>query len=101
MKDRFLKIRLSGEDETSIRDRATQAGLSVSEYVRRISIEGRVEQVVSQKEVAYELRRIGAMLKALYPKNANWTNEEKRRWWAEMNTILEAANARESHQAPE
>lgn len=97
-KNRFLKIRLSDAESAAIRDRAATAGLTVSEYVRRIAVAGRVEQVVSNREVVYELRRLGAMLKSLYPKNANWTSEEKRKWWAGMGRLLEVANELEGEE---
>ena len=41
-----------------------------------------------------ELRKIGAMLRGLYPKqDAGWSNAEKRRYWNAMETLLQKAYA--------
>jgi hypothetical protein len=63
--DRFLKIRVSAEDQESIKARALQAGcLSVSDYLRRMALYGQITVKESQgeHELARALDRIGVNL---------------------------------------
>jgi hypothetical protein len=65
---RRLIVRVSDEEQTRIRDGARKAGLRVSEYVRRMAIDG---EVVVRRDSAYgmsmasQLRRIGVNLNQL------------------------------------
>ncbi|MGA7178772.1 MAG: hypothetical protein WBX11_04180 [Thiobacillaceae bacterium] len=43
------------------------------------------------REMVGELRRLGAMLKHFYPRTANWTGEEKRRYWAGHEQMIRLA----------
>ncbi len=43
------------------------------------------------REAAAELRRLGGLLKHLYPKTANWSADEKKRYWAGYETLLAVA----------
>lgn len=65
---RRLIVRINDEEQARIRAEAREAGLPVSEYVRRASVEGRV---TVRRESAYgmslasQLRRIGNLLNQL------------------------------------
>ena len=62
----------------------------MSEFFR-IAAAGKVVTPLADKNAATELRRLGAMLKHLYPKEANWTTGEKRQYWSAMHTLLGVA----------
>ncbi|MGO9444244.1 MAG: plasmid mobilization protein [Thiobacillaceae bacterium] len=64
----------------AIRARAREAGVSVSVFLRRAAL-GRELISITDQRTAGELRRLGAMLKHLYPKNSNWTAQETHRYW--------------------
>lgn len=96
VRDRFIKFRITPSEGQQITDLAAGVGMPVSEFIRKACIGGKIEisqisQIVKHSETAYELRRIGAMLKSLYPKESNWTSAEKRRWWDAMQTLLGVA----------
>ena len=55
----------------------------MSEFFR-VAAAGKVIAPLADKNAATELRRLGAMLKHLYPKESNWTASEKRQYWAAM-----------------
>jgi hypothetical protein len=65
---RRLIVRLTDEDQARIRANAQKAGLRLSEYVRRVAVDG---QVVVRRETAYgmslafQLRKIGVNLNQL------------------------------------
>ena len=91
---RAARIRLEFRCSPAVRDHVTaqagKAGLTVSAFLRRVALGRVVPSIVDQMMVG-ELRRLGAMLKHLYPKEANWTAEEKRRWWATRETLMDSA----------
>ena len=62
----------------------------MSEFFR-VAAAGKVIAPLADKNAATELRRLGAMLKHLYPKESNWTASEKRQYWAAMHTLLGVA----------
>lgn len=62
----------------------------MSEFFR-VAAAGKVIAPLADKNAATELRRLGAMLKHLYPKESNWTVGEKRQYWAAMHTLLGVA----------
>ncbi len=64
----------------------------MSEFFR-VAAAGKVIAPLADKNAATELRRLGAMLKHLYPKESNWTASEKRQYWAAMHTLLGVAKA--------
>jgi mobilization protein NikA len=79
-----------------IRARARSAAVSVSEFVRRAAL-GRTILSVTDRQTAGELRRLGAMLKRLYPNNSSWTAEEKRRYWLGHEQLTLLAKQIERH----
>jgi hypothetical protein len=80
-RSRRLIIRLSEEDDARIRANAGSAGLRLSEYIRRVAIEGKI--VVNQQSgygmaVAKEVRSVGVLLNQLtrdYHINAEYPPE--------------------------
>ena len=85
-----IEIRCTEDDLSRIKAKAESAALTVSEYLRRTSLERRVASLVDAQAVG-ELRHVAAMLKHLYPKDANWTMEEKRRYWVGYERLMEIA----------
>lgn len=74
-----------------VREKAEAAGLTVSEFMRRAALGRRMACVVDVRMVG-ELRRLGAMLKHRYPKDSNWSLEEKREYWVAMERIMALAD---------
>ena len=94
-RDKFFHFRLTQADIDQINRNAAHAGMRPGVFVRELALSGGNMRIVSRvdESAVFELRRLGAMLKNLYPKNAtNWTNEEKRRHWDAMKAILEHAD---------
>lgn len=97
-RDKFIHFRVTSDEDRRIRERAKNAGLQLSDFIRQSSMNGKVEvsRIEEHKplhsEVAFELRRIGAMLKSMYPKDGNFTTAEKRKWWSSISAILGAAD---------
>ncbi len=90
MSKRIIKARIDIDSLNIIKRKATAAGLTTSEYLRRAALERRVASLVDAQAVG-ELRHVAAMLKHLYPKDANWTMEEKRRYWVGYERLMEVA----------
>lgn len=95
---KIIRLRVSPEENEAIRGRAQQSGLPLSEFVRQACMSGKItisqldERKPLHSEAAFELRRIGAMLKGMYPKDGNFSAAEKRKWWSSISAILGAAN---------
>jgi len=87
---RVVKVYLDSDGYRRIAEAAGQANLFLSDYLRRIAFGHRVRSVVDTQMVG-ELRRLGAMLKHLYPKASNWTAEEKRRYWQGYERLMALA----------
>ncbi len=97
------ELRLSTNELAAIKTRAQSAGKPVSAFIRDLALgsplmkAATMQQVVATRAlnpVVLELRKIGAMMRGLYPKhNAGWSNAEKRRYWNAMETLLQKANA--------
>lgn len=94
----FFHFRCTKPEIEAIQKNARRAGLRPSAFARAMSVSNGDAKLACRvdEEAIFELRRLGAMLKSLYPKNANWTNEEKRRYWDAMNSILRHADSLES-----
>lgn len=92
------QLNLRMPDAESIEDvkrKAKAAGLPVAEFVRR-AIDGRRTAAVVDRQMVGELRRLGALLKHRYPKDSNWSLEEKREYWAQMERLVELASQLEA-----
>lgn len=74
-----------------IQQEAEKADQTPSEFVRRCAL-GQPVVAVTDQETANELRRIGRMLKGLYPKDAYWPALEKAKYWATMNKLFSTAD---------
>ena len=85
-----LEFRCDRKARDHITEQAGKAGLTVSAFLRRVAL-GRVVPSIVDQAMVGELRRVGALLKHLYPHTAYWTTEEKRRWWASHEQLMALA----------
>ncbi|MHB1670243.1 plasmid mobilization protein [Thiomonas sp.] len=85
-----VEIRWDADDYQVLAERAALCDLTVSEFVRRATMTRPILTAADQKAVL-ELRRVAGMLKHLYPRNANWSNEEKWRYWDGRENLLAIA----------
>lgn len=86
-----MTVRFTCDQWEKVRHEAEKANQSPSEFVRR-SVLGQEIVAVSDQETANELRRIGRMLKGLYPKDAHWPALEQSKYWATMNKLFTTAD---------
>ena len=97
------ELRLSTDELAAIKARAQSADKPVSAFLRDLALGSPLIQAAAMQKIAaarelnpavLELRKIGAMLRGLYPKNdVSWSNAEKRRYWNAMQTLLQTAYA--------
>jgi len=102
-RDVFLKIRVTADEQVFIKVRAQSADKPVSAFLRDLALGSPIIQAAAMQKITaarelnpavLELRKIGAMMRGLYPKNdAGWSNAEKRRYWNAMQTLLQTAYA--------
>ena len=59
----WLTLRVSQEEKNRVEEQAANAGLSVSEYMRRRVFGGRPVVAVTDEAMLRELRRVGGLLK--------------------------------------
>lgn len=103
VRTKYIKIRVTDEESRLIQTGAKNADKPVSQHLRDLSMgtppvkASLIEQTaadVRNKEIAFELRKIGAMMRGFYPKNdPTWSNEDKKRYWEAMETLLQHAHA--------
>ena len=86
-----LTVRWSAAQWDKLQQEAAKANHTPSEFVRRCVL-GQQVIAVSDQETANELRRIGRMLKGLYPKDAHWPPLEQAKYWATMNKLFSTAD---------
>lgn len=108
-RDVFLKIRVTADEQVVIKVRAQSTGKPVSAFIRDLALGSPIIQAAAMQKIAaarelnpavLELRKIGAMMRGLYPKqDAGWSNAEKRRYWNAMQTLLQKAYAIEKQSA--
>jgi hypothetical protein len=93
-RDLFFHFRCTRSEIDAINAHAAHAGMRPGVFVRDLALSGGKLRIVSRvdESAVFELRRLGAMLKSLYPKESNWTNEEKRHYWSVMKSVLEHAD---------
>ena len=72
---RRLFIRITDAEKANIRDQAKRAGLTMSEYMRRISLNKRIVSKMDQKALG-ELARLGGLQKHLLKQIKGLPNEE-------------------------
>lgn len=93
----FLKLRVSLEEVESFNARAAMLNVTVSQLIRDTALHGSVFVALEKSLVGYEFRRIGAMLKHMYPDgDVRWTDEDRHQWWALINELRERADTLES-----
>ena len=59
----WLTLRVSEEEKRRVEEQAALAGLSVSEYMRRLVFGGRPVVAATDEAMLRELRRVGGLLK--------------------------------------
>ena len=84
---RRLFIRITDAEKANIRDQAKRAGLTMSEYMRRISLNKRIVSKMDQKALG-ELARLGGLQKHLLKQIKGLPDEEVLR--KELNSTLSA-----------
>ena len=87
---RRVEIRWDLKDHHAVVQKAKVCGLNTSEFIRRATMRRQIRTLTDEAAIA-ELRRLGGLLRHLYPKNANWTPEEKKRYWAGYEELLKVA----------
>ena len=103
VRDQVIKFRASADEARAINARARAVGVSVSRYLRDVGMSSKIRisrsVVASPSPEAFELRRIGAMLKSMYPKEGSWTRQEKRNWWNTMSLLIGIAQRIDSERS--
>ena len=94
-----VEIRWDADGYRTVRDSAQSCDLSVSEFVRRCAM-GLKILTTADKTAVSEIRKIAGMLKHYYPKNSNWTTDEKRRYWAGYEKLVGIAYRLEHGRTP-
>ena len=84
---RRLFIRITDAEKANIRDQAKRAGLTMSEYMRGISLNKRIVSKMDQKALG-ELARLGGLQKHLLKQIKGLPDEEVLR--KELNSTLSA-----------
>ena len=92
---RLFTFRLFESEYERLEGEARLTDHSLGRYIVERALNNPVRSHADAHAVA-ELRRIGAMLKHLYPKDSNWTNADKRQYWDAMNELLEMAKSIEA-----
>ena len=102
-RDVFLKVRVTTGELAIIKVRARSADKPVSAFLRELALGSPLIQAAARQKVAaarelnpavLELRKIGAMMRGLYPKqDVGWSNEDKRRYWNALKVLLQQADA--------
>ena len=73
--ERRRTLRLSERDDARMVEYAAVAGLSVSEYMRRLFLGGRPVIASTDAQMIRDLRRMGGLLKLLITKSPEVTEE--------------------------
>ena len=89
---RIFALRLYDDEHERLAAEAAACETSLGRYVVERALNNPIPSYTDLQTVR-ELRRIGAMLKSLYPKDANWTNTDKRKYWAAMEEMMELSEA--------
>ena len=93
----FLKLRVSYDEAQRFNERAAALGVSVSQLIRDTALHGAVYVTLEKSQAGYEFRRLGAMLKHLYPaRDIRWTAEDRKKWWALIHELRERADTLEA-----
>jgi predicted nucleic acid-binding Zn ribbon protein len=89
--NKVIRVRISVADWDEINEKSRLCGLALSAFVRSCATGRRVTPVTDEK-TAWEIRRLGRMIKHLYPRVANWSTAEKRAYWDAMKELFDIAN---------
>ena len=88
----IVAFRLLESERRVLDERVARTNLSKSEFIRH-AVFGIPIQSITDTNAAFELKRLGAMLKHLYPKYSNWSLEDKERYWTTMNNLIALSNS--------
>lgn len=89
---RIFAMRIYEDEHDKLASRAVDCDISLGRYIVARALDNPVPTYTDQA-TAHELRRIGAMMKLLYPKDGNWTNADKRKYWEHMERLTALASA--------
>ncbi|MFM1906794.1 MAG: hypothetical protein RLZZ591_471 [Pseudomonadota bacterium] len=93
----FLKLRVTRDEVECFNQRAASLGVSVSQLIRDTALHGAVFVTIDRSQAGYEFRRLGAMLKHLYPaRDHRWTPDDRKQWWVLINELRQRADNLES-----
>lgn len=93
----FLKLRVSSHEAALFTARAGKLGVTVSQLIRDSALHGAVKVTIDKAQAGYEFRRLGAMLKHLYPAgDSRWTTNDRKRWWALVQELRTKADSLET-----
>ena len=93
----FLKFRVTQPESEAFTLRAEALGVTVSQLIRDSALYGAVEVSLTKAAVGYEFRRLGALLKHLYPAHDHrWTAEDRKQWWAMIQELRQKADRLEA-----
>lgn len=93
----FLKLRVSHEESALFTARAEKLGISVSQLIRDCTLRGAVKVTIEKSQAGYDFRRLGAMLKHLYPAgDSRWTVDDRKKWWALVQELRAKADKLEA-----
>ena len=87
----WISFRVSTEERALLDSFARYSGSRRAEFIRRAVLFDPIPSRMDA-EMVRELRRLGAMLKHLYPRDSNWAAQEKERYWTVMNSDHRARN---------
>lgn len=88
---KLVAFRWDPDDYRRVRELAKACDLSASEFVRRCAM-GRKILTKADTTAVGEIRKIAGMLRHHYPKNSNWTTDEKKRYWAGYEKLVSIAD---------
>ena len=84
-------VRWTPKEYAEVVQRAKDAQMTVSEYIRHMALGKKIVPVMDEAWLR-ELRRIGALIKHNYPSVKFWTDQEKKHYWQTRDQLLELAN---------
>ena len=91
----IVAFRLLESERRVLNERVARTNLSKSEFIRHAAL-GISIQSITDTNMVFELKRLGAMLKHLYPKHSNWSLKDKERYWTTMNDLIALSNSLKS-----
>ncbi|MFM2084746.1 MAG: hypothetical protein RLY95_1564 [Pseudomonadota bacterium] len=90
-KIKIISVRISVEDWMQINSKAQKSRQAVSAFVRNCAVAKKIV-AAADEDTAFEIRRLGRMIKHLYPRISNWSAQEKKQYWDAMSELFAIAN---------